>query len=219
MKTMFTGIIEGLGTVTTVSHAASGARMEVRSDKVLEGVRRGDSIAVNGACLTVVAVDDAVFRVDVSPETLSRSTLGKVQSGRRVNLERALRLGDRLDGHLVSGHIDGMGGVIARRSTGNAVIFGFQAPPELCRYVVEKGSVAIDGISLTVNACTDKGFEVSVIPLTVQVTTLGSTRVGDTVNIETDLIGKYVERFTKRAQGRWEKGSVDEGMLADAGFV
>jgi riboflavin synthase len=119
----------------------------------------------------------------------------------------------------VSGHIDGIGEVVARRSTGNAVIFSFRAPAVLCRYVVEKGSVAIDGISLTVNARTDKGFEVSVIPHTAQVTTLGSTRVGDKVNIETDLIGKYVERFTQRGQGRWDKGSVDEGMLAEAGFV
>jgi riboflavin synthase len=215
---MFTGIIEGLGTVVAVSQGGAGARMEVRSDGALEDVALGDSIAVNGACLTVVEVAGMAFKVDVSPETLSKTTLGLVKVGRRVNLERALRLGDRLDGHLVSGHVDGMGVVRSRRPTGNAVIFAFEAPNNLCRYVVGKGSVAVDGISLTVNACSENGFEVSVIPYTAQITTLGSTHVGEKVNIETDLIGKYVERFTRRAAGRGDKGSIDEGMLAEAGF-
>jgi riboflavin synthase len=190
--------------------------MEVRADYPLEGTGLGDSVAVNGACLTVVAIKEKSFQVDISPETLLKTTMGQVRVGDLVNLERALRVGDRLDGHMVSGHIDGIGRVTVRHPGGNAIRFTFEASPALCRYIVEKGSVAVDGISLTVNACTDKTFEVSVIPHTAEVTTLGSTQVGHRVNIETDLIGKYVERFTRRAQG---VGShIDEEMLAKAGF-
>jgi riboflavin synthase len=136
-----------------------------------------------------------------------------------VNLERALRLGDRLDGHLVTGHVDGTGKVTARQSAGNAVLFTFEASGSLCRYIVEKGSVAVDGISLTVNTCDQKGFQVSIIPHTGEVTTLGLRKVGDLVNIETDLIGKYVERFTKRAQGQQTSKPVDEALLVKAGFM
>jgi riboflavin synthase len=215
---MFTGIIEGLGTVAAVSRGGAGVRMALRSEYALDDLGLGDSVAVNGACLTVVSFKDRTFYVDVSPETLSKTTMGQIRVGDRVNLERALRLGDRLDGHMVSGHIDGMGKVAARRSTGNVVIFVFEASSALCRYIVEKGSVAVDGISLTVNGCTGQTFEVSVIPHTAEVTTLGLKRVGDPVNIETDIIGKYVERFTRQARGGWQEGAIDEGTLAEAGF-
>ncbi len=216
---MFTGIIEGLGTVSRVTPMGGGIRLGIKSDFPLEGVVPGDSIAVNGACLTAVGVEPRGFEVDVSPESLSRSTMGRTKVRDRVNLERALCLGDRLDGHLVTGHIDDMGRVAAIRTVGNAWLFSLEAPQRICRYVVEKGSVAVDGISLTVNACDTKGFEVSVIPHTARVTTLGLRKVGDLVNIETDLIGKYVERFTQKARGGNAGKSVDEALLVKAGFM
>lgn len=216
---MFTGIIEGLGTVRGITPMGGGVRLNIKSDFPLDGVALGDSIAVNGACLTAVHVEPRGFEVDVSPESLSRSTMGHAKVGDRVNLERALCLGDRLDGHLVTGHVDGMGRVTTIRSAGNAWLFFFEVPEALCRYIVEKGSVAVDGISLTVNACDKKGFQVSIIPHTAKITTLGLRKVGDLVNIETDLIGKYVERFTQRAQGRKVEKVVDEAFLVKAGFV
>lgn len=216
---MFTGIIEGLGTVTGVTPMGGGMRMDIRSDFPLDGIDVGDSIAVNGACLTAVKVETKDFEVDVAPETLARSTMNHVKVRDRVNLERALRLGDRLDGHLVTGHVDGTGKITARQSAGNAVLFTFEASESLCRYIVEKGSVAVDGISLTVNTCDQKGFQVSIIPHTGEVTTLGLRKVGNLVNIETDLIGKYVERFTKRAQGQQTSKPVDEALLVKAGFM
>jgi riboflavin synthase len=216
---VFTGIIEGLGTVTGVTLMGGGMRMGIRSDFPLDGIDVGGSIAVNGACLTAVKLETKDFEVDVAPETLARSTMNHVKVKDRVNLERALRLGDRLDGHLVTGHVDGTGKVTARQSAGNAVLFTFEASGSLCRYIVEKGSVAVDGISLTVNTCDQKGFQVSIIPHTGEVTTLGLRKVGDLVNIETDLIGKYVERFTKRAQGQQTSKPVDEALLVKAGFM
>lgn len=183
--------------------------MGIKSDFPLENVRIGDSIAVCGACLTVVAIQDRLFRVDVAPETLSKSSMGQLKVGDRVNLERALRLGDRLDGHLVTGHIDGMGKITGKRPAGNAILFSFAVGQNLSRHIVKKGSVAVEGISLTVNTCDEKGFEVSIIPHTAAITTLGLKKVGDEVNIETDLIGKYVERFTHKAIGTGSSEKAD----------
>ena len=216
---MFTGIIEGLGTVVGVTPMGGGMRLGIQSDFPLERTDVGDSIAVNGVCLTAVKLDPRGFEVDVAPETLARSTLSHVKIRDRVNLERALRLGDRLDGHLVTGHVDGTGKIIAIQSAGNAVLFSFEISEGLRRYVVEKGSVAVDGISLTVNTCDQKGFQISVIPHTGEVTTLGFRKVGNLVNIETDVIGKYVERFTQKAQGKQTGGPVDEALLVKAGFM
>jgi riboflavin synthase len=216
---VFTGIIEGLGTVLSVTSMGGGMRLGIQSDFPLEGTHVGDSIAVNGVCLTAVRAEPKDFEVDVAPETLSRSTMSRVKIRDRVNLERALRLGDRLDGHLVTGHIDGMGKVTAIQSAGNAWLFSFEISEGLRRYIVEKGSVAIDGISLTVNACNQKGFQISVIPHTGEVTTLGFKKVGDVVNIETDVIGKYVERFTRTAQGKQNGRPVDEALLVKTGFL
>lgn len=216
---MFTGIIEGLGTVKGVTPTGGGVRMDIHSDLPLDSIRVGDSISVSGACLTVVHLEKSAFKVDVAPETLSRTTLGQVKVGSRVNLERALRLGGRLDGHLVTGHVDGTGRVKAKRPAGNAMLFAFSVSEGLSRYIIKKGSVAVDGISLTVNACNRRDFEVSIIPHTAAVTTLGSKEVGDMVNVETDMIGKYVERFTQQAQGTQSRASIDEAMLAKAGFV
>jgi riboflavin synthase len=220
---VFTGIIEGLGTIKAVIPRGGGLRMHIRGDFPLDNVDVGDSIALSGVCLTAVEVEDNGFKVDVSPESLSKSTLGQIKVGDKVNLERALRLGGRLDGHLVTGHVDGTGTVRAKRPSGNAMLFAFGVSEELCRYIVQKGSVAVDGISLTVNACSPGAFEVSIIPHTAKITTLGFKQVGDVVNVETDMIGKYVERFiqpfAKGAKGPQAGTSIDEAMLTKAGFM
>lgn len=220
---MFTGIVEGLGTVKAVIRAHGGVRMDIQSPFSLEDVRVGDSIAVNGVCLTAVGVEDTTFQVDVAPETLSKSTLGQTKARDRVNLERALCLGDRLSGHLVSGHVDGTGAVKARRPQNNAVIFTFGVSEDIARYIVQKGSVAVDGVSLTVNACDPRSFEVSIIPHTVSITTIGLRNVGDLVNIEADMVGKYIERFIqhpmKGVEGRQPMEAIDERMLTKAGFM
>ena len=221
---MFTGIIEGLGTITLVRPAGGGKRLTVTAGFALEGTRIGDSIAVNGACLTAVTVSERRFEVEVSPETLSRTTLGQAKPGDRVNLERALRLNGRLDGHLVSGHIDGVGTIAARKPAGNALIVAVDVDAALSRYMIEKGSVALDGISLTINSCRPGRFEVSIIPHTSGMTTIGFKKVGDRINIETDLIGKYVERFVTAGRDghRSEKtltGTVTMELLAKNGFL
>ena len=221
---MFTGIIEGLGTVRSVTRSAGGMRLTLEADFPLHDLKIGDSIAVSGVCLTAVEFLNKAIGVDVAPETLSRTTLGQVKSGDRVNIEQALSFGARLGGHLVSGHIDSVGVVQSKRPAANATVWTFGVPEEFSRYIVEKGSIAVDGISLTVNACNRTSFEVSIIPHTAKVTTLAFKGVGDAVNIETDMIGKYVERFTRpfsdREKGPREKGSsVDETLLTKTGFM
>ena len=219
---MFTGIIEGLGTVSAVRPSGEGKKLTIDADFSLEGSKIGDSISVSGACLTAVVIDGSRFSVDVSPETLARSTFNKVRIGDRVNLERALRLSDRLDGHLVSGHIDGTGTIAGRETKSNAVIVEIEAPELICRYMIEKGSVAIDGISLTINVCGKTKFSVSIIPHTAKLTTIGFKQTGSPVNIETDMIGKYVERFLKgrhHDEKHAEKAGVSMELLAKAGFL
>ncbi|MFO7555197.1 MAG: riboflavin synthase [Desulfobacterales bacterium] len=220
---MFTGIIEGLGTIREIRQEGQGKRMAVEAGFRLEHTKIGDSISVSGACLTVVMIDDKRFKVDVSPETLARTTFKNAKIGDRVNLERALRLSDRLDGHLVSGHIDGIGMVTLKQDTGNAIIVNFEVPESLSHYMIKKGSVAVDGISLTINNCSPRGFDVSIIPHTAKLTTIGFKKVGDVVNIETDMIGKYVERFIggKHHDERGKKAgdSLDMEFLVKTGFV
>jgi riboflavin synthase len=196
--------------------AAQGKRIALAADFDLEGAKIGDSIAVNGACLTVVVLQGSRFEADVSPETLQRTAFLRSVIGDRVNLERALRFSDRLDGHLVSGHIDGVGFLRGRQSQGNAVVVTIEAPRPLIRYIIEKGSVAVDGISLTVNRVESDRFQISIIPHTAKLTTIGFKNIGDPVNIETDLIGKYVERFLSiRSDGP----SIDRDFLARNGFI
>ncbi len=224
MEHMFTGIIEGLGTIRGIHPAGEGCKLSIDAGFDLIGTKLGDSIAVSGACLTAVALGGRHFTVDVSPETLARTTFGKMRVGDLVNLERALRLSDRLDGHLVSGHIDGMGTIAGRTRQSNAVIIRFRVPGPLARYMIPKGSVAVDGVSLTVNTCTDEGFEVSIIPHTATLTTVGRKTVGDTVNIETDMIGKYVERFVTGTRASSDtaaprKEAVSRELLARYGFL
>lgn len=201
-----------------------GARFTVDVDFTLDGTKIGDSIAVNGACLTAVTISGKRFETDVSPETLARTTFGKARNGERVNVERALRLSDRLDGHLVSGHIDGVGVLKNRRTTGNAIIIAIGVPEPLTRYMIEKGSVAVDGVSLTINRLERDEFEVSIIPHTAALTTIGLKNVGDPVNIETDMIGKYIERLMrpKGNQGGEEResgGAIDREFLIKTGFL
>lgn len=221
---MFTGIIEGLGTIRELRSAGPGKRLTVEADFFLDQTKTGDSIAVNGACLTAVALDGKRFQVDVSPETLAKTTFGRARIGERVNLERALRLSDRLDGHLVSGHIDGVGTVKDKKTAGNAVVVTIGVPESLLRYMITKGSVAVDGISLTINDCGRNSFTVSIIPHTAKVTSIGFKNIGDYVNIETDMIGKYVERFVlekhyhNKAKETGET-SIDMQFLAKTGFI
>jgi riboflavin synthase len=221
---MFTGIIEGLGTINAIHPTGQGSRFSITSDFDLTGTGIGDSIAVNGACLTAVILEGRRFTVDVSPETLQRSVLGQITIGERVNLERALRLSDRLDGHLVSGHVDGTGTLQERKTLANAIVITYRVSKALSRYIIEKGSVAVDGTSLTVNRCDSTSFDVSIIPHTAGLTTIGLKKVGDTVNIETDMIGKYVERFVLD-RGPMEgktgdsDGSIDMALLAKSGFI
>jgi len=173
----------------------AGARLTLLAQTIMTDLTAGASVSVNGACLTVVAKGERDFSVDLSPETLSVTTLGRLAAGMPVNLERAMKLNERLGGHLVVGHVDGVGMVRSRRQEGNAVVLTIEAPPELLRYCVPKGSITIDGISMTINEITDRTFSIAVIPHTVKVTTLGLMKEGDQVNLESDLIGKYVERL------------------------
>lgn len=220
---MFTGIIETLGTITGIRPSGAGKQLEIRSDIALAGTKIGDSIAVNGACLTAVAISGSRFAVDVSPETLTRSTLGGTNPGSRVNLERAMMLSGRLDGHLVSGHIDGTGRIRYIKDLGRVLVVGISVPETLTRYLIEKGSVAVDGISLTINTCDKEGFEVTVIPHTAKITTIGFRNPGDRVNIETDMIGKYVEKFVRgkapTEKGRATGSAIDMDMLTKTGFL
>ncbi len=193
---MFTGIIEELGRVRAIERREGGARLEITAETVLEDARVGDSVAVNGCCVTVVERGDGWWAADAVIETLDRTALGALERDEPVNLERPLRLSDHLGGHLVQGHVDAVGHVDTRQVLADgSTRFTFAAPPGLLRYVVEKGSIAVDGISLTVTAVGDKSFDVAVIPHTLAVTTLGHKREGAAVNLEADLIAKYVERL------------------------
>ncbi len=192
----------------------------LEADFDLDDPQEGESIAVNGVCLTARDIEGRRFMVDVSPESLSRTGLGSLQPGSLVNLERALKLSDRLGGHLVSGHVDALGRVEERRAAGNFTLFTFSLPRSLVKYVIEKGSVAINGISLTVNSCEGELFTVSIIPHTLAVTNLGELKPGDRVNIEVDIIGKYVEKMVMHTPDSAESGSkINSAFLAEHGFL
>ena len=214
---MFTGIIEEIGTVRRIERGAAGARLTIGAKAVLEGTKIGDSIATNGVCLTVVSMTTDSFSADVMAESLRRSGLGQLQSGSPVNLERAMPADGRFGGHIVSGHIDGTGTVAALRREDNAVWVTVHAAPSLLRYIVEKGSIAIDGVSLTVAAVDTDGFSVSIIPHTGAQTILLGKRLGDTVNLECDVIGKYVEKLLGPHQEKSGSG-ITMDFLAQNGF-
>ncbi|MGW2931107.1 riboflavin synthase [Streptomyces sp. NPDC055722] len=198
---MFTGIVEELGEVTAVENLGDSSRFRLRGPVVTEGARHGDSIAVNGVCLTVVEHEGDEFTADVMAETLSRSSLGALAVGSRVNLERPTAVGARLGGHIVQGHVDGTGTVLERRPSDNWELVTVSLPDHLARYVVEKGSITVDGISLTVVEVGADRFTVSLIPTTLALTTLGLKQPGDPVNLEVDIIAKYVERLLAPGQG------------------
>lgn len=217
---MFTGIIEEIGHVNEIKNAASSAVLTITAKKVLEGTRLGDSIAVNGVCLTVTGIHGGTFTADVMHETLNRSSLGNLKRGSTVNLERAMAADGRFGGHIVSGHIDGVGRIQSMVREDNAVWVAIEAPESILRLVIEKGSIAIDGISLTVAYVDSSSFKVSIIPHTASETTLLGKNVGDEVNLENDVIGKYVEKLMNYKSDATEKKSgIDMNFLAQHGFM
>lgn len=207
-----------MGVLRSVRRGAHSAVLSIGAEAVLSDLKIGDSVAVNGVCLTATTVDAGGFTADVMHETLNRSSLGALVPGSPVNLERAMAAGGRFGGHMVAGHIDGTGTITARRQDDNAVWYTVSAAPSLLRYIVEKGSIAIDGISLTVAAVEADRFSVSVIPHTAAVTVLGRKRPGDIVNLETDLIGKYVEKLLRPAEDTAPKGGISLEFLMENGF-
>ena len=215
---MFTGIIEEIGTVKGVKRGNRSVVLEVQAKKVLEDLKVGDSIATNGVCLTVTSFTGSVFCADVMPETMQRSNLGELRAGDRVNLERALTLNGRLGGHIVSGHIDGTGKIVGREKDENAIWISVATSGELLRYIVDKGSITIDGISLTVVSVNDAGFTVSIIPHTQDETTVVKKKIGDTVNLENDVIAKYVEKLMRPAEPSEPKGGMTLDFLLANGF-
>ncbi|MDY3238841.1 MAG: riboflavin synthase [Anaerovoracaceae bacterium] len=217
---MFTGIIEEIGIIQAVHHGPASSLLTIRAEKVLEDVKDGDSIAVNGVCLTVTSHGSSYFTADVMHETLNRSSLGNLRQGSPVNLERAMAAGSRFGGHIVSGHIDGIGTVSAIRQDDIAVWYTISASPSILRYIIEKGSIAIDGISLTVATVTDIDFSVSIIPHTAAQTTLSRRKSGDIVNLENDVIGKYVEKLLQPAvtTPKTEASSITMDFIEKYGF-
>lgn len=210
---MFTGIIQDMGTVRKLTRKGGDALLEVTTALPLDDVKIGDSIAVSGACLTVTTLGAQSFTFDVSAETLSKTTLGRLKAGDRVNLEKALRMSDFLGGHLVLGHADCVGRIVERTARAGSIVYGITLEAGLSKYVVAKGSVTVDGISLTVNSCEGDRFYVNIIPHTAEKTTLEGKKAGDSVNIETDILGKYVEKLLHPGKG------VDMDFLREHGFI
>ncbi|MBM6985728.1 MAG: riboflavin synthase [Acidaminococcaceae bacterium] len=215
---MFTGLVAELGSVERLAEGEDTCRLSVRARKVLGGLKVGDSVAVNGVCLTVTDLRSNGFTADVMPETVRRTTMHGLRPGDRVNLERALRLADGLDGHIVQGHVEGVGTVTKVRPEGNALVYTIAAPAELTPYIVEKGSVTVDGVSLTVIQAGDTEFGVSLIPHTAAQTTLGYKKPGDTVNLETDILARYIGRFLSRRFGS-PVGTAEDGSRKDDGLT
>lgn len=216
---MFTGLIEEIGSVESVVKSAKSARITIKAQKVLEGVRLGDSISTNGVCLTVTSFDSGRFSIDVMAETMRRSNFKNLSPGEKVNLERALSLGDRLGGHMVSGHIDGTGTILRYEKEDNAVWITVAAGPEILNYIIQKGSIAIDGVSLTVAYVDESVFRVSIIPHTKDATTLLHKKMGDEVNLECDMIGKYIEKLLNNRSQKPAKKELDMNFLNENGFA
>ena len=210
---MFTGIIQDMGTVRKLARKGEDALLEVETALALDDVRIGDSIAVSGACLTVTTLGKKSFTFDVSAESLSKTSLGRLKAGDTVNLEKALRLSDFLGGHLVLGHVDCVGRIVEKTARAGSIVFGITLEAGLSKYVVAKGSIAVDGISLTVNRYAKDRFYVNIIPHTIENTTLSFKKAGDPVNIETDILGKYVEKLLQHG------GRIDMDFLRQHGFL
>jgi len=210
---MFTGLIEDIGTLRRFERQSQSVRLTIATTLPISEFKLGDSVACDGACLTVTELGKDDFSAELSHETVARTTWREARPGRKIHLERALRLGDRLGGHLVSGHVDGLGRIQSRRAQGSALDLTIQCDTELLRYIAVKGSIAVDGASLTVNAVSGSGFGLTLIPHTLSHTTLKDKREGDMVNLETDVLAKYVERLLDR------KGGIDQSFLAEHGFL
>lgn len=216
---MFTGLVEGIGKVKAISRIRRDMTLAIEPLFDMSDCRIGDSISVNGVCLTITGLAGKALKIDVSGETLSRSNIGQLKVGNEVNLERALRLTDRLGGHLVSGHVDGVGKILEMVQEDRSWVLSIEIDETLSKYVIEKGAIAVEGISLTINRCQETHFEVNIIPQTAQKTTILRKKVGDRVNIETDMIGKYVEKFfLKERSSQGVKREVDSEMLKKFGF-
>jgi riboflavin synthase len=210
---MFTGLVADNGTISSITKAGDNWKVAIETAFDLDTVELGESIAVDGACLTVTEIGADTFGVEASPETLRRTTLGERKVGEPVHLERALRVGDRLGGHMVLGHVDAVGKLVAKKRDNNAWLLDFEAPEQVARYLIEKGSITIDGVSLTVNVVEKNRFGVAIIPHTAEHTNLTDHPVGHRVNLESDVIGKYVEKFVNPDQG-----GVSRKMLDEFGF-
>ena len=215
---MFTGIVEETGTIKKIEKGTSSGRLTIEADKVLQGSEIGDSIAVNGVCLTITGMSGHLFTADVMAETMNRSSLGLLQPGSRVNLERAMPADGRFGGHIVAGHVDGTGTIVKIEKDETAVWYRIEAAPEVLRYIVEKGSITIDGISLTVATVSDTDFQVSIIPHTQANTVLSDRKTGDVVNLETDIIGKYVEKLLQPQKTPEKESKITLEFLAENGF-
>lgn len=216
---MFTGLIEEIGEIKSIEKGAKSARITIKAEKILEGTKLGDSIATNGVCLTVTEFNKSSFCVDVMAETIRSSNLGKLKPGAYVNLERALRVGDRLGGHIVSGHIDGIGIIVDFYKEENATWVSVETKKDILKYIVHKGSITIDGISLTVAYVDENIFKVSIIPHTKDETTLLIKKIGDEVNLENDMMAKYVEKLMKYGETQKEKKSISMDFLEKNGFA
>lgn len=213
---MFTGIIEEVGTVQTIQNGGNSSFIKVKAEKILEDIHIGDSIAVNGVCLTVTDYSKEMFCADVMNETLRRSSLGSLKNGSPVNLERAMSANGRFGGHIVSGHIDGTGNISSVKNDGIAIWYTINTIPEIMDYIIEKGSIAIDGISLTVAKVSENDFSVSIIPHTAQQTILSYKKAGDIVNLENDIVGKYIKKFINPDN---KKSNINMNFLAENGFI
>ncbi len=217
---MFTGLIQDIGKIQSVERRGGGVFLAITTQLDLSSVKIGDSISVDGVCLTVVTISRRTFTVEVSAETLKRTTLANATTGQPVNLETALKMSDPLGGHLVAGHVDGTGEIEEISPEGNSLRYRFRVPLEIGRYLIEKGSVAVDGISLTVAECHDQEFSVNILPHTAERTTLGKKKAGEKVNLENDLIAKYVEKFVRQADAPVQQSTrINAAFLAEHGFT
>ncbi|MBM4330262.1 MAG: riboflavin synthase [Deltaproteobacteria bacterium] len=217
---MFTGLIQDVGNIRIIDRRGGGISLTISTRLDLSSVKIGDSIAVDGVCLTVVKLAGRTFTMEVSPETLQRTTLSSAKEGQAVNLEAALKMSDPLGGHLVAGHVDGTGEITGITLEGNSLRYQFRVPLDIGRYLIEKGSLAVDGISLTVAECLDQEFSVRLIPHTAERTTLGKKKVGDRVNLENDMIAKYVEKFVRQRDDQARGSSrIDAEFLSKHGFI
>jgi riboflavin synthase len=216
---MFTGIIEEIGELVAIQRGAKSVVLTIKADKILTDTRTGDSISTNGVCLTAVEIGKDYFKADVMHETVDRSSLGQLSKGSKVNLERAMRADGRFGGHMVAGHIDGTGEITDITKDDNAVWYKITTKPEIMRYIIEKGSIAIDGISLTVAKVAKSDFSVSIIPHTLGQTTLALRKKGDKVNLENDMVGKYIEKFLINDKEQTNKSKIDKSFLITNGFM